>query len=55
MPNWLLVTIIVVLALWLLGMTTSIVGGLVHILLIVAVILLIVWLVQHMSIRKQQR
>ncbi len=52
MPNWVWTIIIVLLVLWLLGLVTSFMGGLIHILLVVALILLIIWLVQRVRIRK---
>lgn len=47
MPSWFWVVVIVLLILWLLGLITSFLGGLVHILLVVALILVIIWLVQR--------
>ncbi len=52
MPNWVWTIIIVLLVLWVLGLVTSFMGGLIHILLVVALILLIIWLVQRVMIRK---
>jgi hypothetical protein len=47
MPNWVWVLIIVLLILWLLGLFTHFLGGLIYILLVVALILAIVWLVRR--------
>ena len=47
MPNWLWAIIIILVVLWLLGLVTHILGGLIYILLVVAVILAIIWLVQR--------
>jgi hypothetical protein len=52
MPNWLWVIIIVLVVLWLLGLVTHFLGGLIYILLVVALILAIVWFVQRVRIRK---
>ncbi len=52
MPKWVWTVIIVLLVLWLLGLVTSFLGGLIHILLVIALILLIIWLVQRVRIRK---
>lgn len=51
MPNWVWVVIIVLLALWVLGLVTHFLGGLIYILLVIALILAIIWLVQRMRIR----
>jgi len=47
MSNWLWAIIIILVVLWLLGLVTHILGGLIYILLVVAVILAIIWLVQR--------
>ena len=52
MPNWFWIIIIVLMILWLLGLVTHILGGLIYILLVVALILAIVWLVQRVNFRK---
>ena len=52
MPNWFWIIIIVLMILWLLGLVTHILGGLIYILLVVALILAIVWLVQRVRFRK---
>ena len=52
MPNWFWIIIIVLVILWLLGLVTHILGGLIYILLVVALILAIVWLVQRVRFRK---
>jgi hypothetical protein len=44
MPNWFWVVIIILLVLWVLGLVTHALGGLIHILLVVALILAIIWL-----------
>ncbi len=52
MPNWFWIIVIILLVLWLLGLVTHFLGGLIHILLVVALILAIIWLVQRVRIRK---
>jgi len=52
MPNWLWIVIIVLVILWLLGLVTHILGGLIYILLVVALILAIVWLVQRVRTKR---
>jgi hypothetical protein len=52
MPKWLWIVIIVLLVLWLLGLVTHVLGGLIYILLVVALILAIIWLVQRVSTKK---
>jgi hypothetical protein len=52
MPNWLWVIIIVLLILWLMGLVTHLLGGLIYILLVVALILAIIWLVQRIRFKK---
>jgi hypothetical protein len=47
MPNWLWIVIIVLLVLWVLGLVTHFLGGLIYILLVIALILAIIWLVQR--------
>jgi hypothetical protein len=51
MPNWVWVIIIILIIFWLLGLFTHFLGGLIHILLVIAIILLIVWLVQRVRTR----
>jgi hypothetical protein len=51
MPNWVWVIIIVLVIFWLLGLLTHFLGGLIYILLVIALILLIVWLVQRVRTR----
>jgi hypothetical protein len=50
MPNWLWVIVIILLILWLLGLVTHFLGGLIYILLVIALILAIIWLVQRVRI-----
>ena len=52
MPNWLWVVIIILLVLWVLGLATHFLGGLIYILLVIALILAIIWLVQRVRFRK---
>ena len=52
MPNWVWMIIIVLLVLWLLGLVSHLLGGLIYILLVIALILAIIWLVQRVRIRK---
>jgi hypothetical protein len=52
MPNWFWIIIIVLVILWLLGLVTHILGGLIYILLVVALILAIVWLVQRVRTKR---
>ena len=52
MPNWLWIVIIVLLILWLLGLVTHVLGGLIYIALVIALILAIIWLVQRVRIKK---
>ena len=51
MPNWLWAIIIILLILWLLGLVTHILGGLINILLVVALVLAIIWLVKRVKIK----
>ena len=52
MPNWVWVVIIILLVLWVLGLVGHFLGGLINILLAVALILAIIWLVQRVRIRR---
>jgi hypothetical protein len=52
MPNWLWIIVIILLILWLLGLVTHFLGGLINILIVVALILAIIWLVQRVRIKK---
>ena len=52
MPNWLWIIVIILLVLWLLGLVTHFLGGLIYILLVIALILAIIWLVQRVRIRR---
>jgi len=52
MPNWLWIIVIVLLVFWVLGLVTHFLGGLVYILLVVALILAIIWLVQRVRFRR---
>ena len=52
MPNWLWAIVIILLILWVLGLVTHFLGGLIYILLVIALILAIIWLVQRVRIRK---
>jgi hypothetical protein len=47
MPNWFWIIIIVLVILWLLGLVTHVLGGLIYILLVIALIMAIVWLVRR--------
>ena len=47
MPSWFWIIVIILLILWLLGLFTHFLGGLIHILLVIALILAIIWLVQR--------
>lgn len=52
MPNWFWVVIIILVILWLLGLVTHILGGLIYILLVIAAVLAIIWLVQRLRTRR---
>jgi hypothetical protein len=52
MPNWLWIIAIILLILWLLGLVTHFLGGLIYILFVIALILAIIWLVQRVRIGK---
>ena len=52
MPNWLWFIIIILLVLWVLGLVTHFLGGLIYILLVIALILAIIWLAQRIRIRR---
>ena len=52
MPNWVWIIIIILLVLWVLGLVSHFLGGLIHILLVIAIIFFIIWLVQRVRIRK---
>jgi len=52
MPNWFWIIIIILLILWLLGLVTHFLGGLIYILLVIALILAIVWLVQRVRFKR---
>jgi Family of unknown function (DUF5670) len=52
MPNWFWVIILILVVLWLLGLVTHFLGGLIYILLVIALILAIVWLAQRVRMRK---
>ena len=52
MPNWFWVIAIILLIFWLLGLFSHFLGGLIHILLVIAVIFLIVWLVQRVKFKR---
>jgi hypothetical protein len=51
LPNWLWIIIIILLVLWVLGLVTHFLGGLIYILLVIALILAIIWLVQRIRFR----
>jgi hypothetical protein len=51
MPNWFWIIIVVLVILWLLGLVTHFLGGLIYILLVVALILAIIWLVKRVRTR----
>jgi 4-hydroxybenzoate polyprenyltransferase len=53
MPNWLWIVVIILLVLWLLGLVTHVLGGLIYILLVVALILAIIWLVQQVKYKRK--
>ena len=55
MPAWFWIVFVGVLVLWLVGIYTNFLGRLIHILLVVALILLIIWLAQRLTIRKRKR
>jgi hypothetical protein len=52
MPNWLWFIVIVLLVLWVLGLVTHFLGGLIYILLVLALILAIIWLVQRVRFKR---
>jgi hypothetical protein len=52
MLNLLWVIAIIVLILFLVGLVTHFLGGLIYILLVIALVFLIIWLVQRVRIRK---
>jgi hypothetical protein len=52
MPNWVWIVIIILLVFWLLGLVTHFLGGLIYILLVIAIILLIIWLVQRIRTKR---
>jgi hypothetical protein len=52
MPNWLWIVVIILLVLWLLGLVTHFLGGLIYILLVIALILAIIWLVNQVRNRR---
>ncbi len=52
MPNWLWIIVVILVVFWLLGLVTHVLGGLIYILLVVALILAIIWLVQRLRIKK---
>jgi hypothetical protein len=51
-PNWLWFIVVVLLILWVLGLVTHFLGGLIYILLVIALILAIIWLVQRVRFKK---
>jgi len=51
MPNWLWIIIIILVVLWLVGLVTHFLGGLIYILLVIALIMAIIWLVQRVRTR----
>ncbi len=51
MPTWLWILVAVLLILWLVGLINFPLGGLINILLVIALILLIIWLVQRLQKR----
>lgn len=46
MTNWLWIIVIILIIFWLLGLVTHFLGGLIYILLVIALILAIIWLVK---------
>jgi hypothetical protein len=52
MRNWFWFIVVILLILWVLGLVTHFLGGLINILLVVALIFAIVWLVQRINFKK---
>jgi hypothetical protein len=52
MYNWLWIVAIIIVVLWLIGLVTHVLGGLIYILLVVALIFLIIYLVQRVRFKK---
>jgi hypothetical protein len=52
MRNWFWFIVVILLILWALGLVTHFLGGLINILLVVALIFAIVWLVQRINFKK---
>lgn len=52
MRNWFWIIVVIVLILWVLGLATHFLGGLINILLVVALIFAIIWLVQRINFKK---
>lgn len=50
--NLLVFIVVILLILWVLGFVFSFGGGLIHILIVVAIVLAIIWLVQRVRVRK---
>ena len=52
MRNWFWFIVVILLILWVLGLVTHFLGGLINILLVVALIFAIIWLVQRINFKK---
>ena len=52
MPNWVWVVVIILLILWVLGLVGHFLGGLINILLVIALVFLIIWLWQRIKIKR---
>jgi hypothetical protein len=52
MRNWFWFIVVILLILWVLGLVTHFLGGLINILLVVALIFAFVWLVQRINFKK---
>jgi hypothetical protein len=50
--NWFWIIILVLAALWILGLATHFLGGLINILIVVALVLAIIWLVRRVGTKK---
>lgn len=55
MVNVLVIIAAILLGLWLLGLVIHFLGGLVHILLVVALVLAIIWFAQRIKFRPHRR
>jgi hypothetical protein len=52
MRNWFWIIVVILVILWLLGLVTHFLSGLINILLVVALIFAIIWLVQRINFKK---